>query len=128
MCCVGLSALAAQLAVFNILRLFIAPAIANSIGVEIAIIINFILNNLFTFKDHKISKYERKKLIKKFIQFNIASVGSMGIQAITVHSFTIFIGRSAMWENIAVIIGIFLGSILNYFIYSRLIWKSSKAS
>ena len=41
MCCVGLSALAAQLAVFNILRLFIAPAIANSIGVEIAIIINF---------------------------------------------------------------------------------------
>ena len=76
----------------------------------------------------KIKKSQRKKLIGKFIQFNIASLGSMAIQAITVHGFVMLFGRHAMWENIGVITGILLGSVLNYFIYSRLIWKSNKVT
>ena len=128
MCCVGVSSLIAQLVVFNILRLYITPAIANSIGVEVAVIMNFILNNHFTFKDQKIKKSQRKKLIGKFIQFNIASLGSMAIQAVTVHGFIMLFGRHAMWENIGVITGILLGSVLNYFIYSRFIWKADKVS
>lgn len=128
MCCIGVSSLAAQLAIFNLLRLIITPAIANSIGVEVAVIMNFIFNNHFTFKDQKIKKSQRKKLIGKFIQFNIASLGSMAIQAITVHGFIMLFGRHAMWENVGVITGILLGSVLNYFIYSRLIWKENKVT
>jgi dolichol-phosphate mannosyltransferase len=128
MCCIGVSSLVAQLAIFNLLRLIITPAIANSIGVEVAVIMNFILNNHFTFKDQKIKKSQRKKLIGKFIQFNIASLGSMAIQAITVHGFIMLFGRHAIWENVGVITGILLGSVLNYFIYSRLIWKDNKVT
>ena len=90
MCFVGLSSLMTQLVIFNILRLVITPSLANSIGVEVAVIMNF-LNNSFTFQDRKIKKHQRKKLIGKFVQFNIASLGSMVIQAINVHLLLLYL-------------------------------------
>ena len=123
---VGLLSLLVQLTIFNLLRLEISVTLASLISIECAVLNNFLLNNLFTFKDHKISRSERKKLLSKLVQFNIASCGSMIIQAALVKISTIFCGRGVLVENISMLAGIGIGSILNYFIYSRYIWKSSK--
>ena len=125
MSCVGLVSLLLQLVIFNLLRLEVSVTLASLISIECAIFNNFLLNNIITFKDDKISGSDHKKLFSKFAQFNIASCGSMVIQAVMVKIATVLWGRDALIENISMMAGIGLGSVLNYFIYSRFIWKSS---
>jgi putative flippase GtrA len=47
---------------------------------ELAIVSNFILNNIWTFKAEKITG--AGMLVKKFLQFNGTSVGALLIQAV----------------------------------------------
>jgi dolichol-phosphate mannosyltransferase len=64
-----------------------------------------------------------KYIAKKFIQFNLCSVGSILIQTGLLAISVATLGTGFWTENITVFIGIVLGSIINYFIYSRWIWK-----
>ena len=124
---IGASSAVLQIAIFNLLRLEIPLTLATLISIECAVLNNFLLNNWITFKDNKISRRERKKLLSKFIQFNIASIGSIVIQTSLVKLSTIFFsGRHLLAENISMIAGIGIGAVLNYFIYSRVIWKINK--
>ncbi|MGD9108608.1 MAG: glycosyltransferase family 2 protein [Gammaproteobacteria bacterium] len=124
-CFVGLGGMIVQLIFFNLLRLIHVPAVlANLLGIEAAIVTTFMLNNIFTFKDYKMTRVHGKKYIaKKFFQFNLCSVGSIliqtGLLALAIASF----GKGFWKENITVFIGIIIGSIINYFVYSRWIWK-----
>jgi len=125
LCLVGLVGMIVQLILFNLLRLIHIPAVlANLIGIEIAIISTFILNNIFTFKDYKMTReHGIKHITKKFTQFNLCSIGSILIQTgLLALSIAIF-GIGFWRENITVFVGIIIGSIINYFIYSRWIWK-----
>lgn len=54
------------------------PSIAAPLGAEIAIISNFILNNLWTFSDKTITSWS--VIPAKFIQFNLLAFGSVFIQ------------------------------------------------
>ena len=113
-----------QLIIFNVLRSNLAIQVAQNIGIEAAIISNFIINNVWTFKKEKIKLGEPKKLITKFIEFNVFSLGSIIIQNITLNAGVFFLGRSFIIENALVVLGILLGLIWNYTVYTRLIWKS----
>lgn len=95
------------------------PAIGSAIGAEFAIISNFIFNNAWTFYDRKISGF---RLIPKFLQFNLAALGGLCIQSGTVLLGTTMTGREAyfLWY----ILGVSIGLIWNYIMYSRVIWKS----
>lgn len=94
------------------------PAISSVVGAEFAIISNFFLNNAWTFKERKIA-HSNKFL--KLLQFNGTSLGAIAIQGISV-----FLGTHVYGEEsyrIFYIIGILIGLVWNYTMYSRVIWK-----
>jgi len=115
-----------QFIIFNIFRLKLSPEYANVIAVEAAVISNFTLNNIWTFKDKRIPFKRIKKLLIKFIQFNLASMGSIIIQFLVLKIGVGLLGRSFWIENGLVAIGILIGLIWNYLMYTRFVWKTHK--
>jgi putative flippase GtrA len=59
-------------------KIGLRPSLSGPIGAELAVISNFVLNNLWTFSDRKITDFS--SLPFKFVQFNILSFGSVVIQ------------------------------------------------
>lgn len=126
-CFVGLGGMMVQMILFNLFRLIhVSVVLANLLGIEAAIITTFMLNNTFTFKDFKMTRHHhgKKHITKKFFQFNLCSVGSILIQSGLLYLITTSFGTGFWKENITVFVGIILGSIINYFVYSRWIWKT----
>jgi dolichol-phosphate mannosyltransferase len=95
--------------------------VANAIAAEVAIISNFIWNNLWTFAKEKITNINQ--LISKFITFNLSSVVTgILIPSTFVSICTYLIGDQ--WSSIYLIIGIFGITVpLNWIIYNKIIWK-----
>jgi dolichol-phosphate mannosyltransferase len=96
----------------------LSPTKGSLIGAEIAIISNFYFNNRWTFKERKI---EKGNVFRKFLQFNITSAGAMLIQAGTVFVGTLLFGHS--YYRIFYLLGVSLGLMWNYIMYSRVIWR-----
>ncbi|HLD24531.1 MAG TPA: glycosyltransferase family 2 protein [Patescibacteria group bacterium] len=98
------------------------PAIGSALGAECAIISNFTLNNNWTFRGRKISGL---KMIPKFLQFNATSFGALLIQSGTVALGTLLFGREIYrWFYL---LGVGIGMLWNYLMYSRVIWKHPKS-
>ncbi len=94
------------------------PGIGSAVGAEFAIVSNFTLNNAWTFRARKI---EGSRRFKKFLQFNTTSLGAIVIQAGTVTVGTLFFGLFTY--RYFYILGVGIGLIWNYIMYSRVIWK-----
>ena len=90
---------------------------------EMAIISNFILNNLWTFKSEKITGVG--KLLSKFLQFNGTSLGALAIQAIFGTIGVYFLGADKRQLLLPFII-LLLVLPYNYFMYNAVIWKTWK--
>lgn len=88
---------------------------------EIAIINNFILNNLWTFKDAKIEGFGM--LVKKFLQFNLTSTGALLIQVIAGTIGVYFFGSGSRQILLPFIV-LFLVLPYNYIMYNLVIWKT----
>ncbi len=107
-----------------------APGVlAWSIPVELAIISNFVLNNVWTFKADKITGFG--KTVIKFLEFNLTSAGALIIQTLAglavdaifgIGSSPIF-GISYRQLSLPFIIGMLVLP-YNYFMYNVVIWKS----
>lgn len=104
--------------------------LAVVLGAEVAIISNYLWNNLWTFRDRQIVGL--KSHLNKFWQFNVGSVGSVVIQYITmqvaVRFFGIFtlltlLGFQITSDNLYLIVGVLLGMIWNFTVYSKVIWR-----
>lgn len=94
--------------------------IANLIGAAVAIFSNYNLNNMWTFRESKISKMSH--YIKKLIQFYVTS--SFGV--IVIQTGTIALGVRIFGDKtyfMSFIAGTALLLIWNYVMYSRFIWK-----
>ncbi|HZQ29888.1 MAG TPA: GtrA family protein, partial [Patescibacteria group bacterium] len=123
---VGATGFVIQTAVFEVLGVFtkiLSPSVATVIGGELAIISNFTLNNVWTFKEEKITGI---KIIWKFIQFNLTSLLALLIQFVILR-----IGETVSAGNKLIIQGfylfaIFIVLIVNYIIYNKIIWKTKK--
>jgi dolichol-phosphate mannosyltransferase len=131
----SLTILRAVLPEFNVLFLtkFLT---ATLISIELAIASNFILNNLWTFADKKL---DPKTLPSKFIQFNLASMGSVIIQLIVNFLGENLIGLKPLFKLpiinfmidtglIFAMTGIVIGLFWNFFAYNKFIWNSNKKS
>jgi dolichol-phosphate mannosyltransferase len=94
------------------------PTLGSVIGAELAILSNFILNNAWTFKDRKIDETKR---ILKFFQFNGTSLGAVILQAGTIAVGTFVYGVEKY--RIFYVIGVLIGLVWNYAMYSLVIWK-----
>lgn len=105
--------------------------VAFFLSIETAVVSNFIWSNLWTFADRKLSAAQ---IPSKFLQFNLASAGSIVIQQIValVGEFTLGLIPLFVLPVVGVldtgylyaVLGIFLGMFWNFFAYSNLIWKS----
>ena len=127
-----------QLVSFAFLRhtFFISESllqIANFISIELAIISNFIINGTWTFQDRRLQSHQ---IIPKFFQFNLASVGAIIVQLLTMQlclwlwgdgfAFSFFSLFTVAKENIYQLLGIGISMFLNYFLYNQYIWREKK--
>lgn len=123
-----------QLTSLALFRNFFPYQIANFLSVEMAVLSNFLINNVWTFRDRKLAW---RAMPLKFIQFNIASFGSVLIQVIVAFLGENLIGLKPLFvmpllnltvdtASIFAIIGILLGMMWNFFAYNRFIWKKAK--
>ena len=107
--------------------------IALILAIETAIISNFTWSNLWTFKDRKLKPIQ---IPAKFVQFNLASGGSLLIQFIIASVGERLIGLHTIFEFsisnfelsidtglIYAIIGILIGMFWNFFAYSHFVWR-----
>lgn len=105
--------------------------VAAMIGGEIAILSNFILNNLWTFGDTKSIK-QQGSFFKRLVKFNIASLGSIAIQGIVVYIAVHTLGETlnilgfTVPTSMVILVPTILMIVipLNYFIYNKVIWKT----
>lgn len=106
---------------------FVAAMIAG----EIAILSNFILNNLWTFGDTKHIKAQGH-FFKRLFKFNVASLASIGVQGLAVYLAVASLGETLtifgfeIHTSLVVLFPtiIFLVLPLNYFIYNKVVWKT----
>lgn len=121
MCTVGLIGLVIQGLVYNVLRINCSPFFAAQLAVIAAILNNFILNNQFTFKKRSLS--QRFKSFAFFIGYSVLMVG---FQSNWVRLGINYFGTGYIKENLMMFSGVVLGSVINYFFYSRLIWREER--
>lgn len=93
------------------------------LSTEIAILGNFTLNNIWTFKTEKIGGV--KKIILKFLQFNLTSAGALVIQSVFGPLGVSLIGVKYDWLVMVLVI-CFMVLPYNYFMYNAVIWKTWK--
>jgi dolichol-phosphate mannosyltransferase len=94
---------------------------ASALGAECAIISNFIWNNLWTFSDRKTTS--AIGTIWKLLQFNISSFGAVILQFLIVGAGTHFTGSGTISKLFWLVLATAIGMVLNFIIYSKIIWK-----
>ena len=102
------------------LDLFSPPG-AALLGAEIAIVVNFFLNNRFTFANEKIPF--SRAMVPKFLKFNAAVALSLAIQWVMVSIGERVGGDWAL--RLFNVLGVLVGFIVNYISYTTFIWKQA---
>lgn len=101
-----------------LVRIGFHPALGSAVGAEFAIMSNFYLNNAWTFSSRKAHGI---RAFGKLLQFNLTSAGAILIQAGCVWIGTALLGVSTYrWFYI---IGVGIGLVWNYTMYSKVIWR-----
>lgn len=90
---------------------------------ELAIINNYVLNNIWTFSERKI--FGLKNTVMKFLQFNLTSAGALVIQSVFGPLGVRLVGVKYDAVVLAVVV-VFLVLPYNYFMYNRVIWKTKQ--
>lgn len=122
-----------QITALYFYRMGLGYQLANFLSIETAILSNFTLSNLWTFADRKLKAVQ---IPAKFIQFNLASAGSILIQLAIAFMGEKFIGIHSLFIlpiiNIDIdtgmifsMAGILIGMFWNFFAYSHFVWKKS---
>ena len=112
-------------ALFNIFRISIFSsrnaALASGF---IAMIVTFLLNNYWSFGERKIDGAKKKVL--GFVVYIISSFIPIAVRSKLVGLAVSTFGDTALVSNTAFLIGIILGLIWNFTVYSKIIWKGKK--
>lgn len=118
---VGFIGLMWQILVYETLIILtkIPAWISVMVSSEAAIISNFILNNLWTFKEKQIGL---RDLPLRFLMFNTTSLGAPVIQALVVGGGTFIFGDAFLIKNVFFFLSLILVVIWNYFFYTKVIW------
>ena len=121
---VGLVGLFVQTAILFGLTLVakMDPKVAIIPAFLLAVFSNFVLNNIWSFKDRKLSG--SKERISKFVVFLLVNVGSFFIQrGFIVASQLLSNGSVYITLFIGYPLGIGVGIVWNYLFYSRIVWR-----
>lgn len=117
-CLVGTSGIFVNMGMYILLTRIakIPMEVAAPIAIELSILSNFTFNNLWTFQERNTNK----SLISKLYRFHIVSLCA-GLTNYTV--LLLLIKLFNLWDILANLIGIFCGTLINYFINSSWTWK-----
>ena len=122
---VGFSGLGTDSLIFNLMRLTpIGSKYASIISGFIAMVVTFTLNNSWSFSDRKIVSLSTK--FKKFALFALFSYIPIIFRSWLIGFFAHKISDTFLVVNTAFFIGILIGLIWNFTVYSRIILKKKK--
>jgi len=91
---------------------------------ELAIISNFIFNNIWTFKDKEIKKFS--ELLVQFGKFNLTSIFAVIFQPLIVSLGTYLFGDTSFIRLASLLFALVFVLIYNYIVYNLFIWKTWK--
>lgn len=94
-------------------------AIATVVALEASILSNFLWHNVWTFRD----RTGRLPMARRFVIFNLTSIGSPLIQFVTVNALTPNFGVS---PYLALALGVALGMTWNWLWNAQVIWRKGK--
>ncbi len=97
---------------------------AAALAAELAIINNFTFNNIWTFKEAKITK--PLALIREFLEFNLTSFGAIVIQFIIIGLMVTLRGDTRLIRQVGILVAMPLVLAFNYTMYNLVIWKTWK--
>jgi len=108
-----------------------AQFLATAIAAETAILSNFFLNNIWTFKDTASIK-QKGGFTRRLVKFNLTSIVSISIQSLMTYLAVIIFGTKINLFGYPVLTAlitlfptiIFIVLPFNYFVYNRIIWKT----
>lgn len=122
---VGTTGLALQTITYYFLAFMLeltSPAVATIIGGQLAITSNYLLNNLWTFKERKITRLS--KLVIKFFQFWFTSNFAVWVlQGGIVRLGEILVTKESPLIHLFFLLGLVATVIWNYTVYNRFIWR-----
>ena len=99
--------------------------LATLVATELAIISNFIFNNVWTFKEKKITKVS--EIIPQFAKFNFSSLFAVIVQPLIVTGFSLLFGDTSLVRLGALVFALIVVIIpYNYAVYNIFIWKTWK--
>jgi len=90
---------------------------SSAIAIEIAIIMQFLMNDRWTFKERKTTHLEQ--FMKRILKSNLWRSGGLAVNIGVLYFLTEYVGVYYLLSNIA---GIFCAFLLNYLFESRLTW------
>lgn len=96
---------------------------AAAAAAEVAIFSNFNLDNLWTFRDVRITPLSPRYFIK-FFQFNLTSIGAVIIEFLVIGLGVMFFGDTRLVRQISLVVAV--GAFIlpyNYTMYNVIIWK-----
>lgn len=110
---------------FNILRIGTLSSRNSALASGFtAMMVTFLLNNYWSFGERKIDG--TKKKVVGFIVYIIFSSIPIAVRSRLVGFSVSMFGDTALVSNTAFLIGIILGLIWNFTVYSKIIWKGKK--
>lgn len=124
-CAVGLCGLAVDTGLFNIFRITLFDSSLSAVvSGFLAMLVTFTLNNIWSFGERKITGIS--KLIGTFAVYGASSLIPILFRSQLVDLFVKALGNTFVVANTGFGIGILLGLVWNYLVYSKLIWRQSE--
>lgn len=121
-CFVGGSGMLVNMGIYLLLtRVYQVPLeLASPVAIEVSILSNFTLNNLWTFR----KRQNGNSLVRKLFYFH-----GVALVAGTVNylSFLSMVKFMHLWDIPAYLLGIGMGTLINYFLNSLLTWKKTES-
>lgn len=121
-CAVGLCGLVTDTLLFNIFRITVFdPALSVVVSGFIAMLVTFILNNIWSFGERRIFGF--LNLAGTFVFYGGSSLIPIFIRSQLVDLFVKAFGHNFLAANTGFGIGILIGLVWNYLVYSKIIWR-----
>jgi dolichol-phosphate mannosyltransferase len=120
---VGFGGLFVDAVLFNIISLNLEPYYSAIFSGFVAMLFTFLLNNFFSFRERQKSKLS--ELLVFFLAYSFSSLVPIFARGYIIYLFVYEFGDTLIIRNAAFFIGIFLGLIWNYTVYSKIIWKKN---
>jgi dolichol-phosphate mannosyltransferase len=135
-CLVGLTGVVVDLGIFNLLRQVFELGLTRSafLSAEVAIVNNFLWNDLWTFGDIARRQPGGSQRLKRFIKFNLVCTIGIVLQLMIINLIYNFFSLSDTVKNLiridilAKIIAIVLVTLWNFWFNSKLSWRVTEVN